>query len=426
MVDYNILFDPSMDVGARVQQGFEQGRERRYRNVLGGALENRDYDAARSAAYEFGDFETGQGIDQMVAGQAESQRASEQARQEQYRQAMEVAAPYIERAFQSEDPQGTLLLATSYVANMFPDIAREIKEEGASIAEMYEQDPDQARALFSKSQGADVNDRQQTFQDGAGNIYEVRTNPRDRNAPPAYVPLTPGAPETPQGNLSRVPSGDNPLDAIPGILDASARGDIYEAEAEGARATRAAAQTILDDISDLRGALEETGEGSTGYISGLRRAAQGATSQLDALASYGGFGAQAAGRVRRAMQDPEMSDEAREFLFMDPNLSAVDFLINSLVYSIARANDPGGRLSESDVRSVRNAFGVSGFGSDEQLLAVLDLVERRQTRSFERSQARLNELMGESSVSQPQPQSAPPQRGQNSPSDNQIIDYRDL
>lgn len=225
--------------------------------------------------------------------------------------------------------------------------------------------------------------------------YQLRVAVNPETGMPEFVAIDPN---TGGSRFTGIQSPDRESDigaimgALPGLMSANHSSQLIRDEYTSAREELAAANDMLDYTADIERIMAEVGPGSSGLVGMIRQSGQGMLEQLSQIPGAAGFISQS----KEAAQNPEQFFEDPETAarFFDPNLAPQQYLIHSLAFAIARARDPGGRLSDSEVRNAVNSLGDGLFGSDSQRRATLDQVRREAERRAERASAALDRILG--------------------------------
>ena len=109
---------------------------------------------------------------------------------------------------------------------------------------------------------------------------------------------------------------------------------------------------VLSTIDDVESIMNV---GNVGFIAKVRNLTFGTQEQLDA------FGQFFTGLQRSVQADIEQfgfEGDTASFLAFDPSVPALDSLEGLLSYAVARANEPGSRLTDRDLRIARDIVGL--------------------------------------------------------------------
>jgi hypothetical protein len=203
-------------------------------------------------------------------------------------------------------------------------------------------------------------------------------NPKTRQEEPAGTPFEKPANWTitgydTEGNAIMTSMGGAPSQVtVPTGLPRS--------EVEGIKNQEIAAQSAISAIGQIRSLVDEGGGASViGIVGKAQRFIDSASEQLMALAG-------AVSEGREVEDKSLLSPETYDFrgLAQGASTSAeIKSLFVKLAYSIARAQDPAGRLSKEDVQYALDQVG-GATGSPTQLMSVLNLLENNLKLEFSR------------------------------------------
>lgn len=412
MVDYSILFDPSMDIGARTRQGFEQGRadlrQREFQNVFSQALEGGDYEGVRNAALEYANVtpEAALGLAENMQERAlaEQQAAAEAGQQgrELFRQAQEEAMPYIERAAQSQNPAEGFAMVAGMIAQRYPSIAEQIYNEGERMAALYEQNPERFTEVMTEARDADAQNLQarvitgddgrrywanynnQTGQFENTGVLASQPAPLVDMPEPEVEPIIlseedkaryglEGDPRTyvfPRLSGGRLgePEPVGPEREAPAPISVLSGADLSEREARQAQ-TQAVRFGMM--LSNAHSGGQNAQENDFGTIGQIRSLTQDIEQQIRAATGAGYE--QLGGFAARLAEDPEDAPAIREFF--DPDIVGLQRDARLLAYSAAAAlaGQTGRGLSNRDLEMFIQIVGdpASWRGSKERYLSSL-------------------------------------------------------
>ena len=150
---------------------------------------------------------------------------------------------------------------------------------------------------------------------------------------------------------------------------------------ETLKTEEAAVSNAIRGIRQIQGLVGESAS-VIGAVGGAQRFIDSISSQLMSLAKLGGSQASVKGKLGPDSQ--LLNPDLYEFKGFTPEAAKsaqVKSLFTKLAYSIARAEDPGGRLSDKDVQSALTQLAGS-TGSPEQMNAVLDMVAQNLEFEF--------------------------------------------
>jgi hypothetical protein len=184
------------------------------------------------------------------------------------------------------------------------------------------------------------------------------------------------------------------MNALPGVLGATHTSQLIRDEFTKASDGLSAANDLLDYVADIERTMEEIGPGSSGLLGTLRGTGQGILEQLSQIPGAGGFSPYVA-QAQEAFENPErfFEDPAVAAEFFNPQIAAQDYLVNSLAFAIARSREPGGRLSDAEVRNAAQSLGQGLFSSDSQRRATLAQIRREAERLANRSSSTMDRIL---------------------------------
>lgn len=197
---------------------------------------------------------------------------------------------------------------------------------------------------------------------------------------------------------------------LQGVLSDAQLGSIAQTGVESANETISVNRQLLGLLDDFDAQRALTGEGSAGLLAYLRESGQGVLSQLESLTGFGPAGQQIAALAAEAQNPANWESDANPSEFFNPELGGLSFLKNTIAYAVARANDPGARLSDADVRQARNSLGFGPTSSDEQINSVFRVIRRRAQRSIENAALDRDSYLGRGRPAQREAQSEAPKR----------------
>lgn len=197
---------------------------------------------------------------------------------------------------------------------------------------------------------------------------------------------------------------------LQGVLSDAQLGSIAQTGVESANEAISVNRQLLGLLDDFDAQRALTGEGSAGLLAYLRESGQGVLSQLEGLANFGPAGQQIAALAAEAQNPANWESDANPSEFFNPELGGLSFLKNTIAYAVARANDPGARLSDADVRQARNSLGFGPTSSDEQINSVFRVIRRRSQRSIENAIADRDSYLGRGRPAEQETQSEAPKR----------------
>jgi hypothetical protein len=146
------------------------------------------------------------------------------------------------------------------------------------------------------------------------------------------------------------------------------------AEFRQLRDRESATMAAIATVGDMLGMLQENPNINT-FVSSAAGLVNNLTAEAKALASAAGM----QDEVNRLINPDTFSGEFNELGIRNRQMQS---LVSNLAYTVARANDPSGRVSDADVRNAVREIGSSS--SDPIAFArVLNDVARRAERSFQ-------------------------------------------
>lgn len=436
---YTGLVNANQQAVDRTQAGFAQGEQRRYSQDMGNLMNAGDLAGAADLAAQSGNLEHVQSIQGQIAAQGAAQQAAQEAQSEAERGIMRENAQRLYTASQMQDPEERNMAVGAMVSSavsMYPEQDPErLMSLGAQIHAMTPQDMEQ----FSLSMGAvapdedvwetrngvyngqpatvQVNKRtgevrpveglapvpgsaaaaqrtnydRETVTDSTGRLFESVTDPYDPSAPPVLRALD-GQGGEPVGALSlasRSSQQQTLYDREGNIImtTGGSGGDKVQQrrvqqEADAVIFAAAEADYLITQIDSQ---LEALGPGSVGLTGMVRSMGTGLANSASAMREY-------MPSLGNAAQDVLNQDNFEEDFnygeFFNNATGGLDFLTNTLAYALARANNPDGRISDSDFRQARDSLGMGAFGSTEQfreaLVQIKGLNEFRRDQHIER------------------------------------------
>lgn len=255
------------------------------------------------------------------------------------------------------------------------------------------------------------------FAGHANGDFQLRQGIDEETGNPVYFAIDPNTQESINTGVRAPDSGSSDVEAImnslPAFLGATHTRQLIRDEFTKASEGLSAANDLLDYVADIERTMEEIGPGSSGLLGTLRGTGQGIIEQLSQIPGAGGF-SQYVTQAQEAYDNPEQffEDPAVAEEFFSPQIAAQDYLVNSLAFAIARSRDPGGRLSDAEVRNAAQSLGQGLFSSDSQRRATLEQVRREAERRAERSSATLDRILNanpslDAAASRPDPNRRP-------------------
>lgn len=162
-------------------------------------------------------------------------------------------------------------------------------------------------------------------------------------------------------------------------------GDFSKKEGADFREYEATTASVLGLTKRIREQAAEGGAGIMGVVGGAQSLAAGTAAQVMAAAKALGGKAEAGGKTvsEESLMDASLYAKEIESSFgvAGAKNAALRSNIIDLAYTLARAKDPGGRLSDKDVKFQIER--IASHGDPKQLSAVLDEVEADLVRSFD-------------------------------------------